>query len=269
MVLFRKSFASLSRTSFALIAMVAFALASVACQAPESVMLGAQGEFCNGTDADCQSGLRCHHNVCSTSDGASGDDCTTICERLDDCDASLSNCVNACQNEITNWRTEIIDAFRTCFTDDFSCEDLRAEDDPAQACYNELPALPAEREQRCSDFHTAANNCGAEEDGLTDLRNACRKAARTLNEETWSFSDACVERLADNVCPDIADCLNEVYALNPQLTTSENGSANAPSVDVNQQSDGDDREQNADDGGDSTDVMNHDLNDVEMNDDQG
>lgn len=236
MVLLRNVYASFSLLSCALIALALFAVTSAACQAPESVMQGAQGEFCNNSNGDCQSGLRCENNICTAgSGGGSGDECATICDRLDDCQASLSNCEAACRNETTNWASDIVDAFERCFTDDFSCEDLRAEDDPAQACYNELPAIDADRERRCDEFHRAGDSCQADDESLRDLRNACRKAARTLNEETWAHSESCVERLEDNHCPDIVDCLNQVFDLSPAMTTPGNGvvgsDGDAPSAD--------------------------------------
>lgn len=204
------SFASLSRTLSLVAVLLMVGVIATGCTAPEEVLQGAQGEYCNGADDDCRSPLRCRDYVCTAM--GSAESCVSVCNRLDECGAQVNRCTDACLDATDQWGTEPLEHFVTCFEEDLSCEQLVETDEPYQTCYNELP-LSDERAQRCTDFVDAARDCGGDSDRVDAFGKECRIMARTRSEEVWSQSDACAERVDDGVCPDIYECFNETFDL--------------------------------------------------------
>lgn len=182
------------------------------CTAEDVIKQGAEGEYCNGIEDDCRPGLACINSICQ---GLANDStCGTICDRLADCGRNQTNCEVACDNTIRQWGEQQVEDFAACMTEDLSCEEIQAADEPPQECYNRL-ALPNERSDRCEDFVVAAQECGVTDTDI--LRRECRYMARTRSEDYWALSDECVARVADGVCPDIVTCLNDVFDIDPPL----------------------------------------------------
>lgn len=197
------------------------AFATAGCQAPDEVRQGGQGEYCNGDDEECRAGLTCEDFICTGSEtDDNGDDyrvesCEQICDRLDDCEASLDQCVGRCLNTTEQWGETAVDDFVGCFVDDLGCEELRASDDPPQTCYDQIP-VDQTRQNQCDDFESAAFECGAGGEAISELTNACRGAARTAGTDRWDDIQGCDEYI-DQTCQDVFTCLNSALDLDPEL----------------------------------------------------
>lgn len=194
-------------------------LAATACQAPQEVRQGGEGEYCNGDDEECRADLVCQDFICTSPDNGQQqqetDECDQICERLDDCDAPLDNCVGRCENTVSDWGQTAIEHFANCFTDDRSCEQLRDDDDPPQTCYDRIP-VDDRRESRCEDFESAVFECEADDEAIDELRSECRAAARVAGPDRWDDVESCNDRI-DEGCQETFDCLNVALDLSPGL----------------------------------------------------
>ncbi len=143
--------------------------------------------------------------------------CDDICDRLDECEASVDNCSSICHATVDGWGDEAIDDFVACFTDDKTCDELRDSDNPPQMCYSEIP-LDEERSDRCEDFTEALTaECGLSSPESDEFDADCRGFARTVSDEDWQETDNCVDDADDGNCSDLADCLNDALELDPQL----------------------------------------------------
>ena len=185
-----------------------------ACAAEEEIKLGGDGELC-GFDGDCRSTHQCVNFICLPLDPGQRAPCEDICVRFDECNVDQPNCVGDCTNTVRQWSPEAVESFRGCLVEELTCSELLAQDNPPQFCYNRLD-LPDDRWSLCQDFISAVQSCDASVD-TRFLRNDCRFFARTRSEEIWARTDECVQRVQDNVCPDIYACLNEVFQMENPL----------------------------------------------------
>lgn len=194
----------------------AFAVAVINCTASETTLQGAEGEYCNGDDLDCRAPLLCVDYVCTYSDEVYWEECSDICDRVDDCNVVIDDCLSSCVNSTYQWSEEAVELFRACFVDDLECQQLQESENPPQTCYSQLP-LAEDRAERCRLFVDAARSCGADDDEASHLRSRCRFMGRTRSAEVWAYSDECVHRIADGVCQDIYACFDETLDLDPPL----------------------------------------------------
>lgn len=194
-----------------------FGIGLLACQPSASTMQGGEGEYCNGPDDDCRDGLICQDYVC-TFDAELADEyaeCNAICDRLDECDASLNNCPAKCFNTTEGWGDEAAEHFYQCFIEDLSCEELQQSDNPPQTCYDRIP-LDEDREARCQQFVQHSLDCDAGQLELNELDRTCRATARTGGEDRWGQTDECADYNADS-CGELFGCLNDALDLDPAL----------------------------------------------------
>ncbi len=202
-------------TSATLIALfVAFGLGTAGCTADEDVLLGGDGEVCHD-HIDCRLTHDCVNFICQPLDSGILVLCEQVCDRFDQCGVVQEACVPACNNTVRQWGDDAKESFRSCLVEDLTCDELLEAENAPQICYNRLE-LPDDRWARCQEFIGAVRECDGSEE-IAYLRHDCRYFARTRSEEVWAETDACVERLEDNVCPDIYDCLNQVFTLDPPL----------------------------------------------------
>ena len=196
------------------LAVIAMTFVVLGCNASDNTLKGAEGEWCNGDDSDCKDELTCDDFVCT--DNAPGtEECRDICDRLDECEVEQPNCHAACRNEISPWGDDQQQAFRSCFVDDKSCDELRDADDPPQMCYDELP-LPEDRRDRCERFANAASACDASSSAVDELSRACRRLARTRDEGDWAATEPCEDTL-NNGCDDQLSCFQDVFDPQPPV----------------------------------------------------
>ena len=196
------------------------ALAATACQAPQEVRQGGEGEYCNGDDEECRAGLTCEDFICTGSESDNdehpwAEDCDQMCDRLDACEASLDQCVGRCLNTTELWGEEAVDYFVACFVDDLSCDELQASEDPPQTCYQQIP-IDETRQNQCDDFQSAAFECGASGEATSEFDEACTGAARTAGPDRWSDIQGCNEYI-DETCQDVFECLNTHLDFEPEL----------------------------------------------------
>lgn len=210
------SLRSFSSAIFCLFTVAVLAIILSACSASEEAMKGALGEFC-AADSHCRSGLVCQNNSCSCVNPLACSSCETICNRLNSCAVSVANCTGVCQNTVEQWSEESITTFEQCFTTGLSCEQLQVDDEPAQTCYDFLPPIADDRRTRCNQFREAARSCGASGNAFDRFSRECPIFARTRSDEVWSATDACTARVAEGFCPDILDCLDQVFEVRPPM----------------------------------------------------
>ena len=181
-----------------------------ACQAALETKRGGVGEFCNNRDTDCREGLVCENSICTYANPQAGSACENICRKLDVCSIQQGRCLADCGETIKNWGESQISDFEVCIVDEQSCEQLGSSaDDAAQTCYDQLP-LPETREERCQQFINKVAECD-NSIATQDLRSECIFAAKTVDEETWSNTDDCVDAVEFGTCGDVYQCLNTVF----------------------------------------------------------
>jgi hypothetical protein len=201
--------------SMLLIALLAvLAMGMTACRATEEVKQGYAGEHCNGVDLDCRPGYLCDRSVCRAELEQTGVTCETMCRRLEICETNEENCLAKCRNTIREWSPEAIEAFGECIISGLTCEEARTVV-AHQVCYERIPIVDGRRD-RCTYFVEAARSCDNTVNTLK-LRDECLYMARTRSQQVWTRTDACVERVEDGFCDEIADCFNEVFQLEPPL----------------------------------------------------
>lgn len=202
-----------------------------ACRADDVVKQGIEGEYCNDRDEDCREGLLCEAGVCKATDAPGSVTCGEVCNHLESCETGEANCEANCRATLDGtceglacpWSTDAADAFGTCILE-MSCEEALASD-ATQVCYRELP-IDEDRQNRCDAFIAAAQRCDSAV-SVNDLRNACFLLGRTNTAESFARTDACVDRVADGLCPEIEDCFNSVFELDPPLELGD-GQTNIP-----------------------------------------
>lgn len=200
---------------FMFLLLVTVAMSLTACRASEEVKQGYEGEHCNGIDEDCRPGFLCDRSVCRSELAQTGVSCETMCARLDACGTNEENCVPKCRNTIREWSPEAIEAFGECIIEGLTCEEARESIAP-QVCYERIPIVDG-RSDRCTYFIEAARSCEQAVD-VGELRQECLYMARTRSQQVWVRTDACVERIDDGFCSDIADCFNDVFKLEPAIS---------------------------------------------------
>lgn len=197
----------------ALLLLSVLSSSAIGCRAEMEIKQGADGEFCNGQLDDCRPGLSCVDYICQNLSGPTR--CEEVCDKFEECGVTQDRCVGACENTIRQWSSDAKESFATCLVDDLSCDDIQELEDAPQECYNRLE-LPQERNELCLQFADAVKECASDVD-TTELRRACRYMARTRSDEVWAYSQECVERVEDGVCPDIFHCLNDTFDIDPPL----------------------------------------------------
>lgn len=210
--------------------MLLMCMTVLGCRADDTIKQGIEGEFCNNRDDDCRDGHVCEAGVCRATEGSSSVTCAQMCARLDECQSGEEDCISDCRATIQGtcetlpcpWSADAVDAFGTCITEELTCEEIRASDAP-QECYRRIP-ISQEREGRCQAFIAAADRCrpGVVVD---ELRNRCYLLGRTSPDTSWARTDACVERVGDGFCGEIADCYNAVFELESTIDLGD-GSLN-------------------------------------------
>lgn len=188
-------------------------ISATGCRAEMEVKQGASGEYCNGQTDDCRPGLSCVDYICQDLSGPNR--CEEVCDKFEECGVTQERCIGACENTIRQWSPEAKETFALCLIEDLSCNEIQALEDPPQECYNRL-RLPQERNELCREFADAVTECASDVD-TTELRRSCRYMARTRSDEVWAYSQECVERVEDGVCPDIFHCLNDTFHIDPPL----------------------------------------------------
>lgn len=205
-------------TFIALGLLLSLALLLPGCTAEEEVKLGGDGEVC-GFDGDCRSTHQCINFLCLPLDPGQRTACEDICTRFDECNVDQPNCVGDCGNTVREWSPEATENFRICLAEELSCSELLDRENPPQYCYNRLE-LPEDRWLLCQDFIASVQACDSSVD-VRKLRDECRFFARTRSDEIWEArTDLCVQRLEDNVCFDIFECLNDIFQLEDPLSYS-------------------------------------------------
>lgn len=181
-----------------------------ACQAALETKRGGVGEFCNNRDTDCRQGLVCENSICTYANPRAGTACQNICRKLDVCTIEQGRCLADCGETIKNWGDSQISDFEGCIVDDQSCEDLGSSaDTAAQTCYDQLP-LPEAREERCQRFINEVAECDNDV-STQSLRSECIFAAKTVDEDTWSGTDDCIEAVEFGNCGEVFQCLNAYF----------------------------------------------------------
>lgn len=181
-----------------------------ACQAAMETKRGGFGEFCNNRDTDCREGLICQDSVCVYENPQAGTSCQNICRKLDSCAIEQGRCLADCGQTIQNWGDAQISDFEDCIVDEQTCGDLGdSADSAAQVCYDQLP-LPEDRESRCQQFINEVAECDGSV-STQDLRSECIFAAKTVDEETWSGTDACIDAVEFGTCDEVFSCLNTFF----------------------------------------------------------
>ncbi len=185
---------------------------------------------------DCRSGYECVDNVCS-----SIPECIDICDRAEECEISFqeedepfsyAGCLAQCGSTVRGWGEEALESFKTCFTEDNSCEELQDTDNAPQMCYNELE-LPADREGMCDDFASLADSCGNDSDAVEELNGTCRQAGRTWGEDDWDDVAECVVVPRD--CVEQIECINDVFDLESPLEHNDIGAVDNQGMNDNAQ----------------------------------
>jgi hypothetical protein len=191
-----------------------------ACQAALETKRGGFGEFCNNRDTDCRDGLICEDSVCVYENPQAGTSCENICRKLETCAIEQGNCLADCGQTIQNWGESQISDFEMCIVDEQTCGDLGdSADAAAQTCYDEL-SLPVEREERCQRFINKVAECDSSINTQT-LRSECIFAAKTVDEDTWSNTDSCIDAVEFGTCDEVYSCLNSVFLPNDESAPIE------------------------------------------------
>ncbi len=193
----------------------ASALLNTACGAEDETRRGGLGEFCNGRDDDCQTGLACLDGVCDEFGPKPTYSCEEMCARLDECGAGQSGCVPDCRATTSTWSLAARNAFSECFVEDITCMEALVDDVP-QLCYSQLP-LSDDRKQRCDTFVSTASNCGATDAERDDVFQSCYELARTGTDSDWAGTDRCVNALDVGICSGIGTCFNDELGTNISL----------------------------------------------------
>lgn len=189
-----------------------------ACQAPFEDKKGGIGEFCNGVDDQCRTGLVCQEGVCTSLNNAPSV-CETVCAKFDECDATVSGCQRACLQTLRKWSPETTETYENCY-EEVSCIDIQErEKRPWNVCYEELD-LRDSRRQRCDQLEGASETCLSEfsedySDEIDSFQTACRRKGRTESEERWSETDECVEFAEQSPiqCGKMFRCINDSFSL--------------------------------------------------------
>lgn len=189
------------------------------CRAADEVKQGGEGEFCNARDSDCRDGFICQGGVCQGLVSSGAYTCQEMCTRLQGCNAEEADCVPRCQATFrgvcpdTNpcpWSSDAVDAFGTCIVEELSCEEARMDSAP-DLCFQRID-LDEDRGERCDAFVAAIGRCDGSV-STDEFRRKCFVLARTATEESFTRTDACVDRIADGLCNEIGDCFNSVFQL--------------------------------------------------------
>ncbi len=187
---------------------------------------GALGEFCNGADVECRSGMVCSDNVCIRQN-RSGAACRTVCDTFERCQVGESNCFSNCAASLSNWRREAVRAYAGCYEDveESECELVRDFGDGAQNyCVSEIPQLET-RLPTCSDLETKGRTCLSNTPGVTvgeysqqftQLDGECRLAAKTYSLDAWNdfLGSGCQAALSgegNDECGQLFRCVNEEF----------------------------------------------------------
>ena len=196
-------------TAFALF-IVSLVAMLAACQSSLETRRGGPGDFCNNRDSDCRQGLICQDSVCVFQNPEAQNACPSVCAKLEQCAIEEANCLANCGLTIEDWGETQVETWTTCLVEDKTCEDLGTNSrQAAQTCYDELP-LPEERDARCQSFINELAQC-APDVNTQNLRKECIEAAKTLDDETWSNTESCVEAADFGTCGELIDCLNTVF----------------------------------------------------------
>ena len=194
---------------------IVLVLLCTACRAEDEVRRGGAGEFCNGRDDDCRSGLYCEVGICTALGRQTTYSCDDICRRLSECGATEAGCASDCRITIDDWAFRAKEEFGVCLVEELSCDEARADFAP-QTCYSMIE-VPIERRTRCDAFVDTARTCGADLDTLEVLLEGCVAVARVSPASRWESTDRCERAVETGICSGIARCLNDELALDPAI----------------------------------------------------
>lgn len=187
-----------------------------ACTADDEVQRGDVGEFCNGRDSDCRTGLVCDNSVCVEPGPQPIYDCADICSRLAECEAREGTCQSDCRISTTDWELRARNEFGVCMVEDLTCAEALA-NDPPQLCYSRIE-VPTARRARCDSFVDFARECGAPTSTLEQVLEGCVAVARVSREVRWDDTAQCASQLETGICSQVATCFNEVLELSSPVS---------------------------------------------------
>lgn len=204
------------------------------CQAPMEDKKGSPGEFCNGKDTQCRTGLVCAQGVCQSLNN-SNEVCESVCGRFEQCEAPMNNCYNNCVATLKTWSKEVTETYRTCYEEDVSCQEIQNSGAPQNICYSRLE-LKDERLERCKTLRDTAKAClqgaGDFESLHSDFFDKCRRKGRTVSDERWAKATKDCEDFATGSrteCGNMFACINGNFPLKKDYPTSKPGSGSGGS----------------------------------------
>lgn len=192
-----------------------FACLALSCRADDDVRQGEAGEYCNGRDTDCRVGLICNGGICRDPGPPPTYNCSDICARLSDCDATDPACESDCRISTSEWVMRAREEFGICIVEELSCEEAGAAFAP-QTCYARIE-IPADRWATCQEFVDASRNCGAPTGDAERVLEGCAAVARVQPTEVWDATAACASAIETGICGELATCFNRELKLDPAI----------------------------------------------------
>ena len=202
------------------------------CTASENTKRGGPGEFCNGSDSECRTGLVCERGVCAYPNQRH-QVCQNICDRFEQCQANLGSCSDRngsgnglevcyqdCLETLDRWGRDQVMSYQRCYRQDLSCSEIRSSQCPQNICYQRLE-LDESRVETCDQMEGSIERCyesaGADPSEKIDVfDDACQRRARTASDSDWNSFSSCQEAFTQNGdCTSLFECFNTELPLGP------------------------------------------------------
>ena len=199
-------------------------VALAGCQAPLEQKKGLSGEFCNGSDSQCQSPLLCVDSVCQSLND-SPEVCRDVCAKFEQCNAGLNRCYDNCTETLKTWSKEKAEQYRQCNVN-LSCAKIQDSGAPQNICYGQLE-LAEVRLDRCKTLRENAERClanaGDYDSRIKSFFDQCRRKGRTVAEARWKGTKKCEDFATGNEtqCGKMFNCINSNFKIDKDFPTSK------------------------------------------------